>query len=68
MYLTALKASLPMFTTDGVIPLEGPAKVLEVLSAYNPKLKDAGIKLNQTFTTELAKKAKYFDWLQKSGA
>ena len=58
MYLTALKASLPMFTTDGIMPTGGPEKVLEVLSAYNTKLKDANIKLDQTFTTEFAKKAK----------
>jgi NitT/TauT family transport system substrate-binding protein len=58
LYLTALKGSIGMFTTDGIMPTGGPELVLNVLSAYNKKLKDANIKLDQTFTTEFAKKAK----------
>jgi NitT/TauT family transport system substrate-binding protein len=58
MYVTALKGSLPMFTTDGVMPEGGPELVLKVLSAYNKKLVSANIKLDQTYTTEFVKKAK----------
>lgn len=57
MYLTALKGTLPMFTTDGKMPADAPQKVLEVLSAFNPKLKDAGVKLEQTYTTEFVDNA-----------
>lgn len=57
MYLTALKGTLPMFTEDGKMPADGPQKVLEVLSTFNPKLKDANIKLDQTYTTEFVDKA-----------
>jgi NitT/TauT family transport system substrate-binding protein len=58
MYLTALKSTLPMFTKDGKMPADAPPKVLEVLTAINPKLKDANIKLDQTFTTEFVDKVK----------
>ncbi|MCY9691572.1 ABC transporter substrate-binding protein [Paenibacillus alginolyticus] len=57
MYLTALKSTLPMFSADGKMPADAPQKVLEVLSAINPKLKDAGIKLDQTYTTQFVDKA-----------
>jgi NitT/TauT family transport system substrate-binding protein len=57
LYLTALKGSIGMFTPDGIMPTGGPELVLTVLSAYNKKLKDANIKLDQTYTREFALKA-----------
>ncbi|MCZ8515018.1 ABC transporter substrate-binding protein [Paenibacillus filicis] len=57
LYLTALKETLPMFTADGKMPADGPQKVMEVLSTFNPKLKDAKINLNDTYTTEFVDKA-----------
>ncbi|KIL37140.1 nitrate ABC transporter substrate-binding protein [Gordoniibacillus kamchatkensis] len=58
MYVTALKASLPSFTKDGKMPADGPAKVLDVLTTFNPKLKDAKIDLSQTYTTQFVDKVK----------
>jgi NitT/TauT family transport system substrate-binding protein len=57
MYLKALSHSMPMFSPDGKMPTDGPAKVYEVLSTFNPKLKDANIKLEETYTTEFVDKA-----------
>ncbi|MDP9183334.1 MAG: ABC transporter substrate-binding protein, partial [Actinomycetota bacterium] len=36
LYASAIKATLPMFTTDGVMPDGGPETVLEVLGSFNP--------------------------------
>jgi NitT/TauT family transport system substrate-binding protein len=56
MYVEALKNSLSMFTADGKMPQGGPEKVFDVLSTFNPKLKSAGIKLEETYTTEFVDK------------
>ncbi|MFI6447423.1 ABC transporter substrate-binding protein [Kitasatospora sp. NPDC050543] len=58
-YAAAIKATLPMFTTDGVMPADGPATVLAVLAAFHPdvKGKEASIDLARTYTTEFARKA-----------
>jgi NitT/TauT family transport system substrate-binding protein len=58
MYVTALKASLPSFTKDGKMPTDGPAKVLDVLTTFNPKLKEAKIDLSQTYTSQFVDKVK----------
>ncbi|TAM34169.1 MAG: ABC transporter substrate-binding protein [Burkholderiaceae bacterium] len=50
LYVTALKASLPMYTTDGRMPEGGPETVLKVLSAYKPLVKSAHIDLSKTYT------------------
>jgi len=52
LYLKALGASLDMFTTDGVMPADGPPTVLKVQSAFNAHLKGKTIDLSKTFTTE----------------
>jgi NitT/TauT family transport system substrate-binding protein len=57
MYVKALSHSMSMFSPDGKMPADGPAKVYEVLSAFNPKLKQAHIKLEDTYTTEFVDKA-----------
>jgi NitT/TauT family transport system substrate-binding protein len=57
MYIQALKNSIAMFTADGKMPQGGPEKVLEVLSTFHPELKNANIKLEETYTTEFVEKA-----------
>lgn len=52
LYVSALKASLPMFTKDGRMPADGPATVLNVLSGFNPSVKNKHIDLAKTFTNE----------------
>jgi NitT/TauT family transport system substrate-binding protein len=52
LYVSALKASLPMFTRDGKMPADGPEMVLKVLSAFNPSVKGKHIELAKTYTNE----------------
>ncbi|WP_406203984.1 ABC transporter substrate-binding protein [Kitasatospora sp. NBC_01560] len=58
-YAAAIGATLPMFTTDGVMPADGPKTVLAVLAAFHPdvKGKEATIDLARTYTTEFVAKA-----------
>ncbi|GAA3057736.1 ABC transporter substrate-binding protein [Streptomyces glomeratus] len=57
LYASAIKSTLPMFTTDGVMPQDGPQTVEKVLKAFNPNIKNATIDLGKTYTTEFVKKA-----------
>ncbi|MBA4544221.1 MULTISPECIES: ABC transporter substrate-binding protein [Thermoactinomyces] len=57
MYVSALSRSMSMFSPDGKMPEDGPAKVYEVLSAFKPKLKQAHVKLEETYTNEFVEKA-----------
>ena len=57
LYAQGIKSTLPMFTTVGVMPADGPATVERVLKAFNPNLKNAKVDLDKTFTTEFVKKA-----------
>ena len=57
LYTNAIKATLPMFTKDGVMPEGGPETVEKVLKAFNPNIKNATIDLGKTYTTEFVKKA-----------
>ncbi|QBR01266.1 ABC transporter substrate-binding protein [Paraburkholderia pallida] len=52
LYVTALKASLPMYTADGKMPADGPATVLKVLSAFNPSVKGKHVDLARTYTND----------------
>ncbi|MFG3227796.1 ABC transporter substrate-binding protein [Kitasatospora sp. NPDC048194] len=58
-YAAAIKATLPMFTTDGVMPADGPRTVLAVLAAFHPDVqgKEGTIDLSRTYTTEFVGKA-----------
>ncbi|WP_031512960.1 ABC transporter substrate-binding protein [Streptomyces sp. NRRL F-5123] len=58
LYAASIKATLPMFTTDGVMPPDGPATVERVLKAFNPNLKNATVDLEKTYTTEFVKNAR----------
>lgn len=51
LYVSALKASMPMFTADGRMPEDGPPTVLKVLSTFKPQVKAAHIDLSKTYTT-----------------
>ncbi|MEU6850118.1 ABC transporter substrate-binding protein [Actinacidiphila alni] len=55
LYAESIKATLPMFTTDGVMPADGPATVEAVLKAFNPNLQHATVDLDKTYTTEFVK-------------
>jgi NitT/TauT family transport system substrate-binding protein len=57
LYAQAIKSTLPMFTTDGVMPADGPATVERVLKSFNPNLKNAKVDLSKTYTTEFVKNA-----------
>ncbi|MFF1700762.1 ABC transporter substrate-binding protein [Streptomyces sp. NPDC058252] len=57
LYAGAIKATLPMFTNDGVMPQDGPETVEKVLKAFNPNIKNAKVDLSKTYTTEFVKKA-----------
>ncbi|HEX7683175.1 MAG TPA: ABC transporter substrate-binding protein [Trinickia sp.] len=52
LYVSALKASLPMYTVDGKMPADGPQTVLKVLSAFKPSVKGKHIDLSKTYTNE----------------
>ncbi|MER6301119.1 ABC transporter substrate-binding protein [Kitasatospora sp. NPDC001539] len=58
-YAAAINATLPMFTTDGVMPADGPRTVLAVLAAFHPDVqgKEGTIDLSRTYTTEFVGKA-----------
>ncbi|MCZ4095557.1 MULTISPECIES: ABC transporter substrate-binding protein [Streptomyces] len=57
LYAQAIKATLPMFTKDGVMPADGPQTVEKVLKAFNPTLQHATVDLEKTYTSEFVKKA-----------
>jgi NitT/TauT family transport system substrate-binding protein len=58
LYVSALKASLPMYTLDGKMPPDGPETVLKVLAGFNPSVKDKHIDLSRTFTNEFVNQVK----------
>lgn len=55
LYALAVQRALPMYTTDGRMPADGPAMVHKVLSLSLPKVRDAAIDLRATFTNEWLK-------------
>lgn len=50
LYVKALDAYLPAFSSDGRMPAEGPQTVLRVLSTIRPEVKKANIDLAKTYT------------------
>ncbi|KLU24611.1 nitrate ABC transporter substrate-binding protein [Caballeronia mineralivorans PML1(12)] len=58
LYVSALKASLPMYTVDGKMPADGPDTVLKVLAGFNPSVKDKHIDLSRTFTNQFVNQVK----------
>jgi sulfonate transport system substrate-binding protein len=53
LYVEALKASRPIFSTDGMMTADGASAVREVLNASMPKVRDASIDLSKTYTNDL---------------
>ncbi len=51
-YAQALDDGKGMFTADGVMPSDGPATVLSVLSMALPEVAKANVDLSKTYTTE----------------
>lgn len=58
LYIAALKAALPGFSRDGLMPQGAPQNTLDVLSLSDEEVqsKKASIKLEQTYTDEFVKK------------
>nr|WP_233272928.1 ABC transporter substrate-binding protein [Paraburkholderia acidisoli] len=52
LYVSALKASLPMYTADGKMPADGPATVLKVLASFNPSVKGKHVDLSRTYSND----------------
>lgn len=57
-YVKALADGKGMFTTDGVMPEEGPKTVYTVLATFKQSLKGKQVDLSKTYTTEFVKAAK----------
>ena len=57
LYLTALGASMNMFSPNGMMPPDGPPTVLKVLAAFNKDLDPSKIELKKTYTDEFVQGA-----------
>lgn len=57
LYAQAIKNSLPMFSTNGLMPSNGPQTVWDVFKAFDPKYKNATVNLSQTYTNQFVQKA-----------
>jgi NitT/TauT family transport system substrate-binding protein len=57
LYVQAMKASIPMFSPNGLMPAGAPENALKVLSAFSPNLKGKTIDLSRTYTNEFAAQA-----------
>lgn len=57
LYLSALKASAPMYSKTGIIPPEGQKNALDMLLQFDPELANAKIDLKRTFDDRFVKKA-----------
>ncbi|MCW2493167.1 MAG: transporter substrate-binding protein [Frankiales bacterium] len=56
-YAKALDSEKGIFNPTGIMPADGPATCLSVLSAFNPNVKGKSIDLPKTFTDEFVKAA-----------
>jgi NitT/TauT family transport system substrate-binding protein len=57
LYLAAVTASKPMYSVTGIIPPEGMKNALDMLTQFDPEMKDAKIDLSKTFNDTFVKKA-----------
>jgi NitT/TauT family transport system substrate-binding protein len=57
LYIAALKASAPMYSKTGIIPPEGMKNAFEMLTQFDPELKDAKVDLSKTFDDRFVKQA-----------
>ena len=58
LYVKALKANLPMFSSDGLMPADGPNNVLKTLGLVDSKITPDKVDLKQTYDNSFAQKAK----------
>ena len=56
-YVSALESEKGIFNPTGLMPADGPATCLAVLSAFNPKVQGKSIDITRTFTNEFVQKA-----------
>jgi NitT/TauT family transport system substrate-binding protein len=52
LYAAALNRTLPIFSTDGIMPAEGARAVASLLAFALPKVRDAHVNLMQTYTNQ----------------
>ena len=57
LYLSAFKASKPMYSRTGIITPQGMQNGQNLLLQFDPEMKDAKIDLNRTFDDRFVKKA-----------
>lgn len=57
-YVSALKASLPMFSPDGVMPADGPKDVLATLTLVDPNITADKVDLKKTYDNSAVQKVK----------
>lgn len=59
LYAQSVGDTKPMFTSDGVMPAQGPETVLRVLGSFNPNVKgkESSIDLSKTYTSQFVNKA-----------
>jgi NitT/TauT family transport system substrate-binding protein len=58
LYLAALKATIPMYSTTGKMDPKGAQAVLDVFSQSSPEVKNAKIDLSKTYTNKFVEAAK----------
>jgi NitT/TauT family transport system substrate-binding protein len=52
LFVESLASSMPMFSTDGVMPKDGATEVRTLLADSMPKVRDAAIDVAKTYTNE----------------
>ncbi len=57
LYVASLKANLPMFSPDGLMPADGPANVLKTLALVDPKVAAGPVNLSDTYDNSFVEKA-----------
>jgi NitT/TauT family transport system substrate-binding protein len=57
LYLAALRNTIPMYSTTGLMDPKGAQAVLDVFSQSSPEVKDAKVDLSKTFTNKFVEQA-----------
>ena len=57
LYLAALKNTIPMYSTTGMMDPKGAQAVLDVFSQSSPEVKNANIDLSKTYTNKFVEQA-----------
>jgi NitT/TauT family transport system substrate-binding protein len=57
LYVAAVKANKPAISLTGIIPAAGMKSASDMLTAFDPELKDANVDLAKTFDDRFVKKA-----------